>query len=289
MFRTPISILLLCLMASSASTLSAAKPGAMGRGPEDVTKINQEEGERLIGEFRQQRLRGDYVFLFDLENIPHRGKRSTYEGIIWGTWNEKGPLSRTVIWEPGKKERKPLLQIIAQGGPEPHVWIWEPGKEVRELPSEEYFNPLLPGNDYSAFDLLMPYIFWENYVYEGSRQVLGRPAHQFLVWPPEEIRAAKPEIGAAFVALDAGYNALVKAELLDDTGDEIKTLAIRSFKKVDDQYIIKQIDITDEISRDNTRFLVRGAAVGQDLQNETFDPKLIEWIPDTTKIPFKGV
>lgn len=286
MFRTlSWALLLSCLI---ALPLHGQRPALRGRGPQDVAKINQEEGEKLIAQFRGQRLKGDYVFLFDLKNLPRRGEVSTYEGIIWGTWNEQGPLSRVILWKPGE-ESKPLLQVIAQGGRDPRVWVWEPEKDVREMPNSEFFDPLLPNNHYSAFDLLMPYIFWDDYVYEGSKRVKGRPAHEFLVWSPEAVREAKPEFGGAYLALDASYNALLKAELLSDTGESIKTIEIQDFKQIDGQYIIKYIDLMDEATRDKSRFLVTGAAVNQDIDPETFDPSMIEWIPDTTKIPFKGV
>ncbi|WOO43375.1 outer membrane lipoprotein-sorting protein [Rubellicoccus peritrichatus] len=268
---------------------------ANGQGPSKqrptvpkVDQIDQEEGAKLIEKFRLQRLRGDYVFHFDLENIPRRGKKSIYEGIIWGTWNDKGPLSRAIIWSPGKPN-EPLMQIIAQGGAKPEVWLWEPGKDVRALEPKEFFEPLLPNNHYSAFDLLMPFVFWDKYQYEGSKRVKGRPAHQFVMWPSDSIREARPDLGAAFIALDANYNALVKAELLDESGDEIQTIEVQSFKEVDDQYIIKQIDLLEEVTRDKSRFIVRGAAVNQKLDPKTFDPKQIKSIPDTRKIPFKGV
>lgn len=288
MLRSKIILFALLGTLIPGSFALAQRPAERGRIIPNVAGIDQDEGQRLIGEFRQQRLQGDFVFLFALENIPRRGQKTHYEGIIWGTWNELGPLNRVVLWEPGHED-KPVMQIIAQSGPEPAVWIWQPDKDPYPLPKEDYFDPLLPNNHYSAFDLLMPFIYWEESLYEGSRRVKGRAAHQFIMWPTEAIRAARPDFGAAFIALDANYNALLRADLMNDMGDAIRTVEIQSFKEVDGQYIIKEIDLTDEASRDKSRFRVRAAAVNQQLSAETFDPGLIEWIPDTRVIPFKGI
>lgn len=273
------------LLAVSVSL--SAKPG--GRFDSTVDSINAEEGKEIIEDLRLLRLRGDYVFYFDLENLPRRGPKSKYEGVVLGTWNPDGPLTRAIIWEPGRRDN-PLLQIIAQSGPDPKVWVWRADTNtVTELTESQYFEPLLPGNHYTAFDLLMPFIFWEDYTYEGSKRVKGSPMHQFVMHPPQSIRNANPEIGGAMISVDTRFKYVTKAELLDPAGEELQTIEIQDLAKVDGQYIIKQIDFMDEISRDKSRFLVVAAAVDMWVEPEIFDPERFDYIPDLTGLPFKGV
>jgi len=287
---TPLKRLLTCLLALGLLTsILPGRPAEAGRFDSKVDPIDAAKGEAILKAFRQQRLKGDYVFYFDLVNLPRRGEKSTYEGILWGTWVPEGPLTRAVIWEPGK-ERAPFLQLLALGGTRPRVWIWEAKTdERRELSEKELFEPLLPNNNYSAFDLLMPFAYWDDYRYEGSRRIKGQATHEFLMLPPEAIKKAQPEIGGARIALDTNFNSLVRAKLLNPQGEDLQTIEILNFVKIDDQYIVKQIDLMDEATRDKSRFKVIGAAVGQELDPKIFNPKFIKYIPDTREIPFKGV
>lgn len=276
---------LACLISIQALGQGLAK---QGRGVPKVKQLNEEQAKEVIEKFRGQRLKGDFVFFFELVNLPNRGEESSYEGIIWGTWNEKGPLSRVIVWEPGKEE-EPLVQVIAQSGPDPKAWIWEPEKGVYAAENSQLFEPLLPKNDYTPFDLLMPFVFWDNFEYDGSKRTNGEPVHQFIMWPPDEIRLARPEFGGAFIELDTRFNYMSGAKLLDAEGGVAETVSIGSFKKVDEQYIVKEINIADRKTKNKSRLIIRGAAVDQKLDADTFDPNQIESIPDTRKIPFKGV
>ena len=48
--------------------------------------------------------------------------------------------------------------------------------------------------------------------------------------------------------------------------------AVESFKKIQDQYIVKRITLTDYSSRDRTTFEVKAAAVGISLNQNLFCP-----------------
>ena len=81
-----------------------------------------------------------------------------------------------------------------------------------------------------------------------------------------------PGIGAARAYLDTQANALMQTELINPSGKVVKSFSIVSLKKVGEQYLPKQADYRNEISRDKTRFQVTAAALNLGLPAAVFDP-----------------
>ena len=59
-----------------------------------MERIDAEEGAQRLAAFRRQRLEGDFCFEFELAHKPRRGRTIPYAGIMWGSWNESGPITR---------------------------------------------------------------------------------------------------------------------------------------------------------------------------------------------------
>lgn len=253
------------------SALLADRPAERARGPQPVEGIDQEEGRRLIENFRQQRLDGDYLFHFELRHLPRRGEESSYRGMMWGTWTPEGPRTRVSVWPAGQRETA-TRDYLLQGGAEPRVWTLDHG-EPKLMSAEAQGQPFFEGMVYTPYDVMMPFAYWDLFEYTGSKRVRGRPAHLFVLYAPADVADRMPELAAVQLVLDADFNALIKAEMLDVNGEELRTLDVGGFKEIDEQYIVKEVDLIDERARDKTRFRVTGAAVGLDLPREIFLPQ----------------
>lgn len=277
-FAKAIRLLLFgALMATLGGVdLQAQRPAERGRGVPEVREIDQQTGDEVMEIFRNQRLHGDYVFRFDLVYLPRRGEAKTFEGMMWGTWMDGGPRTRVAIWDehnPGEVQ----LQLLVQGGNQPVVWRSVQGQPPVKLDAADWEQPILPPMSYAPFDLLMPFIFWEDYRYEGSERLRGRPAHRFRIYAAE--RAEAGEVDSVELSLDARFNALLRAEMLDRNGELMRSLRVQSYRLVDEQYIVKTLDLMDEQSRDRTRFQIWRAAVGLELPKAVFDPATLADIP----------
>ena len=69
-----------------------------------------------------------------------------------------------------------------------------------------------------------------------------------------------------------------KIEVLDVVGDALSLFTVESFKKVQGQYIVKEITLKDYRTKDRTRFKVKAASVGLIFNPDFFDPeKYIEF------------
>lgn len=234
-----------------------------------IGKPDQAEGRRILEDFRLKGIAGDYYLEFALRVLPRRGDERTVPGRLWGGRNDRGPISR-VILQPGVIGSE--SRLLVQNGPRSAVWAW-PGSDgqVSPLGSAALFSPLA-STDLTAFDLQMPFIYWNDFVFEGVEPVRGRPAHVFLLYPPADIAAQKPDLAGVRVYLDTQFGALVQAEQIGDGNRVLKSITVLDLKKVDDQWIVKTIEVRDETTRNKTQFAITGAALGLDFSGGLFEP-----------------
>lgn len=237
-------------------------------------KPDQAEGRKILENFRQQGIAGDYYLEFDLRVLPRRGDtRVVKGGRLWGSRNDIGPVSRVEL---PAVDGAPVRRLLVQNGANGAVWVSPSATGMSAttaagaLDSSALFAPLA-GTGLTAFDLQMPYLYWNEFVFEGVAPVRGRPAHVFLLYPPDDIAALKPELAGVRVFLDTQYGALVQSQQIGAEERVLKSLTVLDLKKVDDQWMVKTIDLRDETTRDKTQFIVTGAALGLDFSGMLFE------------------
>ncbi|MGC4071701.1 MAG: outer membrane lipoprotein-sorting protein [Nibricoccus sp.] len=258
---------------AGAVTTASAQPKRFRPQPQyvQIREPDQAEGRRILEDFRNRGIEGDYYWEFSLRVMPKRGDEQLIPGRLWGSRNEKGPITRIALW-PGvtASERR----LLVQNGPKGATWGWQADKAsagVTVLGPSAWFEAL-GGTDLTAFDLQMPFIYWNDFIFEGVTNLRGRPAHVFLLYPPADVVAQRPALTGIRVYLDTAYTALVQFDQIGEKNRVLKTLTLLDFKKVDDHWIVKSVDLRDEETRNKTRFLVTGAAMGIDLPAKLFEP-----------------
>jgi len=240
--------------------------------------IDPAEGAKRLEAFRQARLQGDFCLRFQLVHIPRRGDETTYDGVAWGTWNAQGPLTRFQLRlaaanagdapDPEKRDAG-TWEWLVQNGADPKIWVLAPGaRAASELPPGSWHEPLFPGLVYTPFDLLMPFIFWAKFEYDGPARVGGRVADAYLMLPPDGTAT-----GPVRVALNREFNALVRAEQLDAARQPARELDVLSFQNVQGQWLPKSLDLLNVTGRDKDRFAVTTAALNLQLAPALFDPE----------------
>lgn len=246
--------LLMCVAHSDAQSRFRPPPSYLQVGEPD-----QAEGARILGEFRALGISGDYALDFELRVMPRRGAERLISGKMIGARDDTIEVTRVRFDNATQGVPKAMLIRKGAGG---GVWIHD-GKsaDARKLEDTELFEPIA-GTDLTAFDLQMPFLGWFDLVYEGLARLRGRPSHQFIVYPPPKIAAARPELTAVRFHLDAQFNALVQAEFLGEAGKPLKTITVLELKKTQEQWIVKSIDLRNDVTRDKTRFRITAAALG---------------------------
>ena len=234
--------------------------------------IDEAEAARRLDAFRKQRLKGDFCFRFQLEHLPRRGSSVRYYGSMWGSWNEKGPVTRIQLNESETGESKAGVDLILQNGPEPRAWLRDPSTACFvPLKGDALHQPLLPEIVYTPFDFLMPFLYWENYEYAGAKRMRSRVARNFLMVP--DVTSVVPDwLQAVRIGIDDAYNALLHIEIVEKPDRTRSSFTIESFKQVQGQWIVKGIVLKDWKSRDRTRFKVLSASVGLTFSHAVFSP-----------------
>ena len=229
-------------------------------------KPDQAEGKRILEEFRGLGLSGNYYLEVQLRVLPRRGEERLYTGRLWGGRTETGNVTRISLAIDGGEHR-----LFVQDGSEPVVWQWRsgPGATVEKLDLTALFVPLAQ-TDLTLFDLQRPYLAWTDFAYEGITKVRGRPAYQFLLYPPREFAAKYPALTGVRMYLDSQFKFPVQSEQIGERGKILKSMTVLDGVKVDEQWLPRAIDLRDETTRNKTRFIVTGAALKQDFVGATF-------------------
>ena len=250
--------------------MAAPKPASPPATPFlQLGRPDQAEGAKALAQLRRQGIAGSYYLEFQLRLMPRRGAERIVPGVMWGAQNSLGPITRVQLAAGTPAARR----LLIQSGPEAAVWQLLPGATPPELlDARSLFQPIVAEADLTPFDLQMPFVHWPDFVYEGLTRFRGRPAHVFLLRPPAGFAAKNPQLQGVRVQLDSQFNALVQVELLG-AGDRVtKTTTVVDLKKVGDQWIVKTIDVRDEMTRNKTRLSMTAAALGLDLLGTLFEP-----------------
>lgn len=246
--------------------------GAAPAGPRpelaQVGKPDAKEAARLVDQFRNSGLPGEYYLEFQLRQMPRRGSSGpTFTGRWWGSRNEEGAVLRIELTDPAGTSHRLLLQ----NGEKARVWRLENGRPV-EVGVSGMMAPLVPGIEIAAFDLQMPYLYWPEASVEKITRVLGRPAYAFVFPAPPVFKAQFAGIGAARAYLDTQFNVPMQTEVLGPEGQVVKSLALLSLQTVEKQTLPKAADYRNEVTRDKTRLQVTAVALNLDLPAAMFRP-----------------
>ena len=233
-----------------------------------VGKPDAAEAARLLAQFRQAGIPGEFFLEVELRAMPRRGEERTYKGRLWGGRNANGAVTRVELTDATGASHR----LLIQNGERPAVWRFGAGK-VAQLGVADLFAPLIPGVEVTPFDVQMPFLYWPGATLERIVRVLGRPTYAYHFRAPPEFAAQHREVVAARAYLDTQFNQLLQTELIGASNKVVKSFAFVSLKRVGDQHIPKQADYRNEITRDKTRLQVTGAALGLRLPPALFAPE----------------
>lgn len=239
--------------------------------PSDMKTPDQAEGTDILGQMRQALMAEDTYLEFELKVLPRRGEEILSEGRLWASQNSEGPVMRLSLGEG---------TLLVQSGPNPMAWRWSSlaQREPAVMDVATWFAPLAD-SDLSAFDLQMPFLFWEDWVYEGQGMVGGRTADTFFVKPPPSVATQRPELTAIRFHLDRTYHAILLAEHIGKDSAVTKTFRLIGLKRVGDRYTMKAVEIRDELTRRKTRLTVTEARIGDQLPAVMFKPEYLDRAP----------
>ena len=164
-----------------------------------------------------------------------RSSRSLRIRFDWtGEWPRVGVEIRDAF---GSPEVEATLQSDATGGLSTRVQRMEAGSPASAGASDA----CVPGLDVSWTDLSLGFLWWPGGVTEQEEIKLGRVCYV--------VRVPAPALGSPYAAvrlwIDAKESALLQADGLDERGERIRRLAVRSLRKSDDgTWMIKDFELS---------------------------------------------
>jgi hypothetical protein len=232
-----------------------------------IGKPDPAEAARLVEQFRTAGIPGDYYLEFELRALPRRGEGPTLRGRWWGSRNAQGALSRIEITDATGAPHR----FILQNGDGAKMWR-QAAAAATAVEGTALLQPLVAGIELTAFDLLMPFLYWPAPTVERITRKLGRPAHEFLFRAPPALTAAPGGIGAVRAYLDTQFNAPVEIDTLGADGRATRNFTLLSLKTIQRQTLPKAMDYRNELTRDKTRLQLTGAALDLRHPPACFDP-----------------
>lgn len=127
------------------------------------------------------------------------------------------------------------------------------------LDEGEMFSQLFDGILFRPVDVLMPYIYWEQYQYEGPQAYGIRSVVQnYLFSADNEPGFLSQGISSVRLSIDSKYNSVRKIEYLNDK-EVINQLDISGVKKLDKLWIISRLVFKEKNQK--TIFRVKEASI----------------------------
>jgi hypothetical protein len=229
----------------------------------------QAEGRAILKRFRES-APDSYYAEFELRQLPRRGPEQIFRGRMWAGRNAEGNVWRIEL-NPGEAGER---RFLVQNGVSAAVWFCDP-KETAAAPRRiGLLTPLVPGIETTPFDILMPFLYWPDESLLGITRVPGlqRPAYVYLFRPPAYFAVGPAKLAGVRAYLDTQFNAPVRTETIDSDGRILKTMSLVDLKKIQGQYMPKEVDVRDESTRDKTRFELTAAAMGVPMRPTLFEP-----------------
>jgi len=141
-----------------------------------------------------------------------------------------GPLARLEV----RRQPDGALAYTAYGGP-----------DVKPMAQPDLSRPLA-GTDLTWLDLSLSFLWWPGARTIGTERVKGRPC--YVVEVPAPAGAAA---GCAAVRLwiETQVRVLMQAEAYDARGERLRALRVKSFKKLQDLWMVQDLEVESYPSR----------------------------------------
>lgn len=213
---------------------------------QDPGSLDSEDGMILWNWFLTNRAVGSFSLEGDLVYRPAGAPSISYDYLLEGNWTPASERTRLTI-----REGESVLLASQVHSIDGRTMVSDCREETEPVPVD-WQAPLLENLPFSWFDLLMPYLHWDDVQYLGPDRYLGRPAHGFQLLNPD--KDALPS--NVVVTLDEDYAAVLKVEMYGDGLRVIKRMRVGGFKKFGDEWMVSELTWEDRRSRSSVRLNV---------------------------------
>lgn len=225
----------------------------------------------------------DSCFRFRLDHLPRKADAVLYDGIVWNAQRGDIALTRvSLVCKSDNSKSVSLIAINAKGVGE--IYILK-GDKFEKLEQTSWSKPLIEGLIYTPFDVLTPYKFWKwSYIGPGRE---GMAMHFFELLPDANFAKACPDYSKVVVGLSREFNAPMQTEYFNEKKEATRRVSLSSVKKVQENWIVKQIELLDLKSRDKDKISITHAAFPKAVDMSLFDinkPLVVVDMPEMERL-----
>ena len=236
--------------------------------------LSPEEANAQIVLLRSQQQIKSCKILFDFVHRTEGNVQATkIQGVLLIDSKDQQIFKRLFLID---EQGEVLIDYIFHEGDTSQVWkrVGSHGT-FDELEDEELFLPLFEGVLFRPADVLMPYIYWEKYTYEGPQAYgINSVVHNYLFSAENKSSFLSQGILSVRLSIDSKYNSVRKIEYLNET-DVLNQLQISGVKKFESLWIISRLVFKEKNNK--TIFRVSDAAIFKtDNQSLFFNPSYKE-------------
>lgn len=188
----------------------------------------------------------------DLQSRGTDGGPETKLGVdMLLDWQDSPPTARYTLRDAFGATRSHLAITWHPGRPPEYRFFT--GTPLQAAPLPDLVAPI-EGTDISWMDLSLSFLWWPDAVLSGREDVKGRDCLVVDTAAPPGSFA-----GCAGVRLwiDPRIHILLRAEAYDAANAPMRRLEVKSFKKINDRWVIKDIELTSLPSKHKTHLRVR--------------------------------
>jgi len=181
----------------------------------------------------------------------------------------------SIVGGPGAKREQ---LTVTRKGRESVQFSYACGDPLVAAPMPD-LSATIQDTEISWLDLTLSYLWWEDGSVVDADTVRGRDCYVVQLRVPPDEASYK---GVVRLWIDCEYRLLLQAELYDNAGKPVRRLSVKSFKQINEQWMVKDIEVRNEVTRSFTTmriYRVEGAGVNSDAptpgDGEKADKRLI--------------
>lgn len=168
-------------------------------------------------------------------------------------WGANPPTAECLLFAAdGRTQLERALMARPKGMPAQIRLYQGTEKEAFETPA---FSSRIRMTDITWLDLTLDFLWWNDVRFDEARRGtcrVGRKCHILLVRPPEEIAGCS----AVRVWVDTALCCIMQAEQLDASGKPTRMMWVQNVKKMDDRWMIRDMEVEMLNSGHRTRLRV---------------------------------
>ncbi|MCO5067139.1 MAG: outer membrane lipoprotein-sorting protein [Kiritimatiellae bacterium] len=165
-------------------------------------------------------------------------------------WQAEPPTARYTLRDAfGTADQHLAITWPALHQPEYHFFE---GRPLQAAPLPDLVSPI-PGIDFSWMDLSLSFLWWPDAVTKGREEVKGRKCWVVDIAAPDAFSGCS----GVRLWIDPHINIMLKAETYDAENNPIRRMDVKSFKKINGRWVIKDIEITSLPAKTKTVLRVR--------------------------------